>query len=270
MANPGAGRLMRDMAGHGVEILPRIIPQPEDIARFDIAMAVSQEDVSMDQINTAVRPTTMSIPPEVHRSLLAWVWSRRPEQVVWAPGAEPAVLQLAADMCQVYDDSVPLVEPSDQRMRVAKLAVSVAAQCFSTDSTKELLVVKPEHVYTAGRLFATWYDKKSFGYNEYSYRFRLNRNILDPAAVWQILDNVLGEHAAMTAETLSRTFRFTERTFDTILPLKFTEVHSTIQKLVFNRCLKVVDGPGGYYEVTPAFSRLLKEYAERKNGGNNV
>lgn len=269
MANPGAGKLMRDMAGEGVEILPRLIPQPEDIARFDMAMAVSQEDVPMEQINTAVRPTAMSMPPEAHRALLAWVWSRRPEQVVWAPGAEPAVLQLAADMCKVYDDSVPIVEPSDQRMRVAKLAVSVAAQCFSTDAMHELLVVRPEHVYTAGRLFATWYDKKTFGYNEYSHRFRLSRNILDPAAVWQLLDQVLGEHSAMTAMTLARTHMFTERTFDTILPLKFTEVHSTIQKLVFNRCIRLNQSHGDHYEVTPAFSRLLKEYAEAK-GGNSV
>src|SRR5258708_33757812 len=45
-ANPGRGRLLRDIATYGVEIIPKIIPQPEDIARFNFALPVSQHDVS--------------------------------------------------------------------------------------------------------------------------------------------------------------------------------------------------------------------------------
>ena len=267
MANPGAGRLMRDIGGHGVEILKKLIPQPEDIARFDIGMAVSQEDVPLEMINNSSIPTTPIWTDEDHRALLAWTWSRRPDQVVWNPGAEDAVIQLANHMIERYDADIPLVEPADQRMKIAKLAVSVAAQCYSTDITGELLVVRPEHIYATAQLLATWYDKPSFAYDKFSERARLDRNVLDPLAVMTMLDNILGPHAIVLAETLSRTHIVTERTISTILPMKFTEVQSTLQTLMLNRCLRISLYRADHYEITPAFVGLLKEYISIKQRG---
>lgn len=266
IANPGAGRLMRDIGGNGVEIISRLISQPEDIARFDISMAVSQQDVHIDQINDLTPPSSPRWTQEMHRTLLAWAWSRRPEQVIWKDNAEEAVIDIANKMIGAYDAAIPLVEPAYQRMRVAKLAVSIAVQVFSTDETSQNVEVYPEHVHAAASLFVTWYNKPAFGYDTFSNRLRTERNILNPADVYLLLDTIFGEHRVLLANNLMRVHKFSANTFANIIPMKFTDVTPTLQRLMINRCIRLSSERGESYEIAPAFIELLRNYAQSRGG----
>lgn len=261
LANPGQGELLSELGITGVEVISRIIQQPEDIARFDIALAVSQEDVPMSVMNEAIVPEPALYPQASAKLLLSWAHSRRPDQVVFTKDAELAVIALVMEMCGKYDASVPLVEPADQRIRIAKLAVSIAAQCFSTDAEGELLIVRPEHVYAARSLFFYWYDSRAMGYNIYSTRIREERTIRDEAAVTVLLHNAYGSRLPQLAEILLRLDEFTARSFSLMVPTQVAGffVNNIIQELCANRCLKLVKhGRRETYQLTPAFVAYLK------------
>lgn len=268
MANPGMGRLMSNIGGYGCEVVTRIIHQPEDVARFDIAMAVSQEDVPFEVLNTTVPRVDPLWPVHGHRELLAWGWSRKPHQICWDKGVEGAVGQLAASMVQKYDSEIPLVEPADQRMRIAKLAVSVAAQCFSCDESGERLVVRMEHVYCAGQIFSMVYDKRSFAYDLFSHKAKIERTLLNEEEVERVLDSALKANPVVLADKLLRLHQFTERVFGTVVPMQMMELHAVMQTLSINRCIRLVRGGRDTYEFTPTFIRYLEGYIHRKGQQN--
>lgn len=267
MSNPARGKLMEDIGGYGVETIPYLINQPEDIARFDLAMVVTQKDVSAEAMNTVRHPTVPRFAMEAHRLLLRWAWSRRPDQVIWAEGAEQAVVGLSQVMYKKYDQSIPLVEPADQRMRIARLAVSIAAQCFSTDSTFENLVVRSEHVFAAGSLYKMIYDKPSMGYDVYSVKVRADRSITNEKVVEGIMDGRFGKNNIIMAEKLLRVGIFTVQMFQNLVPMNNMDVSNTVQILSANRCISPARNTRGSnnYELTPQFVRYLECYIIRKS-----
>lgn len=257
-ANPGQGRQMSDMGFYGCELIERLISQPEDVARFDVAMAVSHGEVDADSINVTLEPTEPRWTPAQHRLLLMWAWSRKPEDVVWADGAEDAVIECAKWMYRRYDASIPVVESSDQRTRVAKLAVSVAAQCFSTiDGVK--LIVRPEHVNAAAQLFVMCYDKRSFGYDNYSIKAASERLIADADGVVDHLQKVFGLKLFGFAELLIKLHEFSESQLAMTVQTSVMQLRPTMQMLGSNRCIRPVRGSWKeMWELTPAFVDLLK------------
>jgi len=261
LCNPGMGKLLSELGITGIEALSRLIPQPEDIARFDFALAVSQGDVSNEVINQIVYPSPPTYSADASRALLAWTYSRKPEQIIFSPEAEAAVIELTRQMYTKYDSTIPFVEPADQRMRVSKVAVSVAAQLFSCDPSGQLLLVKPEHVETAGQLFASWYNKPTLAYDLYSEKIRAERTLRDEAEVRVVFDETVKPHGVLLASELLRLDEFTERTFGTLVPGAGTLNRAVIQLLYANRCLRLREhGRRESYELTPAFVAFLKKY----------
>lgn len=270
LSNPGAHKMMRDIGGYGVELLPRLIEQPEDIARFDFAMSVSQDEVPDGELNP--RDPRPPAPPrrsqEAAQALLMWAWSRKPSQVEWGPGAERAVTAVASAMCQKYSASVPLVEPADQRTRVGKVAVAVAVLCFSASDDLERVVVNVEHVAAAFRLFATWFDKPSFGYDAYSERERLRSSIVDPIEVDGVLDILFGANALRCAEEFVRFAEFNDKMLSILASSasSIIEVHAAMRSFSRNRCIEPHRlGIGREsYVLTRQFVAHLGKYIEKK------
>ncbi len=261
LANPGMGKLISDLGVSGVEVIPRLISQPEDIARFDFALAVSQGDVDFDLINQPSHPQPALYPRNLSRSLLAWAWSRKPEQVRFTGEAEAAVFEVSKQMYDRYDATIPLVEPADQRTRVAKVAVSVAAQCFSTDATGELLIVGAEHVYAARELFSVWFDKPIMNYSGYSDAIRDERTLRDEDEVRKVFDEQVAPHGRALAEELLRLDEFTDKTFYTIVPIQTFYARGVLQTFYANRCVSLVShGKREAYELTPPMVKWLKDY----------
>lgn len=259
LGNPGLNKLMSELGQNGVEMVARLIGQPEDIARFDFALAVSQTDVPLDLVNATTPPTPLVFSQEASRALIAWTYTLRPDQVIIASDTEEAIIATAKALYERYDATIPLVEPSDQRTRVAKLAVSIAAQCFSTEDGSQLLV-GPHHVDAANQLLRLFFDKPAMGYDDYSQRVRGERVITDEADVRLLFDSV-GVGAKRFAEELLRLDTFTERTLGTLVPTQGMMVRSALQILYLNRCVRLIErGRREFYEATPAFTRWLRKF----------
>lgn len=265
LANPGAGKLMSELPGTGVEVIPRVINQPEDIARFDIALALSQTSVDYEVINTLRRPSDPKYSQQACRNLIAWVYSRKPHQITFDPAAEDEVIFVTRQMVKKYNSTIPLVEPADQRIRVAKLSVAVAASLFSHGETYDTIVVKPDHVRAAHQLFTLCFDAPEMEYDEFSRKILEHHELQSKSVVQKIFEEDIGVWGERFAEELLRLDEFTERSLLTIVPAGNVWGHSLTNQLYAHRCIQLCRrGARDSYEKTPAFTKWLREYVTVK------
>ncbi len=260
LANPGLGELMAELPDMGCELVPRVILQPEDIARFDFAMAVSQLEVPTTLVNRVHDMPPPKYDAETSRELIRWVYSRKPDQIKFEPSALEYLPQISEWLSQKYDPSIPIVEINDQKTRVAKLSVAVAAQLFSTDDG-ENIVVKAAHIQAAARLFCLWYDKPSMGYDMYSESIRQERDVRNEEDLRSAFDITITPYGPRLAEMLLKLDEIDPRNFRSYIPMNNMYADTFIGRLNANNCLKPVDrGKRGTYKKTADFTRWLKDY----------
>jgi hypothetical protein len=174
MSNPRGGR-MSDST-YGVQQIQPLIGNPEDIARFDLAMSVQAGDVEAEKINRPHRFGRQKFSSEICTTLIRWVWSRTADQIIWIPSAERAVYRLANEMGRRYVEDPPLVQAANVREKIARISVAIAARLFSTDDTYERIVVRKRHVEAAVQFMDSIYNMPGFGYAERSRELIRDRN----------------------------------------------------------------------------------------------
>lgn len=236
----------------GIEAIQDLIGQPEDIARFDFALTVATGEVPLSVINSASHPRV----PHVYSSsacnrLIYWAWSRKPDQIVFAPGAEEACLQKATWLSTKYVP--PLVEGAEQRIKLARLAVAAAARVYSTDDTGELVVVKPEHVEFVTEFLDTIYSKPSMAFDVYSNARLADREITDAQEVQQRFEAISADVRSLLATTAN----FTITDFQDYLGVERDAAQEFASFLVRKRCIR--KGKFGYYKL-PAFIQFLRHF----------
>lgn len=169
MSNPRDGRIA-DYT-YGVHTLRPLIGNPEDIARFDFAMAVATTDVDPGEIN---QPRAVH-DPEFHSDLchqrVLWAWSRKPEQILWERDAERLVFSAALRLAELYSESPPLLQGANARVKIARMAVALAMATFSSPDG-ELVRVTAQHVFDAAEFLDWLYSRPVFGYKEISQEHR--------------------------------------------------------------------------------------------------
>lgn len=170
LANPRTDRNRRVTTyPYGVMVLPEIIGRAEDISRFDTALVASSEDVPLEMLNVKERKQVAhKHTSEAAKAILAWAWTRAADQVTWDRGVEDLVLDEAIRQSRIYSSQIPLVEPGEQRFRIARIAVALAARFHSADKTGQLIVVKREHVQLAVYFMEGLYASPTTGYLAFS------------------------------------------------------------------------------------------------------
>lgn len=169
ISNPRNGRPLNTET-HGVNAVLKLFGKTEDVRRLDMAMAVASGDVDPTIVNKSVD----TMPRILHKYTsdlcnlrVLWAWSRRPEHVVFEEEATETILVKATEMGNKFSSKVPIVEAADQRLKIARLAVSVACCVFSTDDG-ERVIVKKEHVNFVVAFMTKLYCSKSLGYDKLS------------------------------------------------------------------------------------------------------
>jgi hypothetical protein len=176
ISNPDDGRALEEMADGAIEAIRGLVKNPEDIARFDIAMAAARQDVESSVINGAEhRVVKHRYTSAACSALVSWAWSRRADQVRWTKGTEDYVLGKAEKMGQRYIPEPPLVQAENVRVKLARLAAAVAARTFSTDETGTYVIIGKEHVDAAEELMERLYGMPSFGYALHSRKMIRDR-----------------------------------------------------------------------------------------------
>lgn len=176
IANPADGRKIDELAGGAIDAIKGLAANPEDIARFDLAMAVASAEVDSATINAEDPPVVRHrYTTALCSDLVCWAWSRRPDQVVWGKGVEAYVLERAQATGERYIAEPPLVQAENVRLKLARMAVAVAARLFSCDASGDCVVVKHEHVEAAEKLMDRFYRMPSMGYAAHSRKVLRDR-----------------------------------------------------------------------------------------------
>lgn len=157
----------------GINMVQELIGNPEDIARFDLAMSVSSDDVP--DVNDLRDPVPHVYTSELCHELIVWAWSRKPGDLVWQTGVEDFVLHEARRLGGLYEPSPPLIQSTDVRKKIARIAVAIAARTFSTDEIGEKVIVRKVHVEDAVSFIDKLYSYERFGYRQISNDLRTNR-----------------------------------------------------------------------------------------------
>lgn len=168
LANPRSGRKLEDYS-YGVLAIKELIGNAEDIARFDFAVTAASGEVELSVINARSKKEVPALhTQEAMSRLVLWAWSRGEEDVEFEDDATDAVLAGAMAVGERYSSLIPLVEPAEQRIKLARMSVALAGLLFSTDRSHQKVIVKKEHVEAAIAFLDACYKKGSMGYDVFS------------------------------------------------------------------------------------------------------
>lgn len=238
---------------YGVQAIRPLIGNAEDIARFDLAMSVKSGDVDQDLINQERVGGELRYPAELCHALLRWTWSRTPEQVKWARGSANAVYAAAKVMGKQYVEDPPLVQAANVRLKIARVAVAMAARLFSTDADFECIVVTPEHVKDAVKFMNKLYGMEGFGYAELSGE-RL-QDVRDAANSQDEMRHYLRNNKGL-AKFLRNMNTFRRQDLEEIMNMSREEANAVINTLWNARMVRKDKMD---VRVEPAMQHLLRE-----------
>jgi len=168
-SNPrGKGRKLATYS-KGVLAIKELIGKVEDISRFDLAIIVADSEVDQKEID---KNYTKTIPHKYKshlcHNLILWAWTRKKDDIVFMPGTEKHILELAYKLTETYHSDIPLVTPSVQRIKLARMAVALAVRLFSTDEEGEKVMVYPEHAEYIFNYLNRMYSSPAMGYDLHS------------------------------------------------------------------------------------------------------
>jgi len=251
MSNPRGKRPIAAFTS-GISAIEDLIGHPEDIARFDAAMTVALGEVPLSVINVSSRePVPHVYTTEACRALVYWAWSRKPDQVKWAPGAQDRVLRDATEISRRY--VAPLVEGAEQRIKMARLSVAAAARVFSTTEDGQSVYVTEEHVEFVTDFLIRVFNKPSMAFDLYSQAKISESTLNEPKAVQDQLDRLPADFRGLLNDAPS----FTVADLQDFANISRDGAGELASFLVRRRCIR--KGKFGYYKL-PAFIRFLREY----------
>jgi hypothetical protein len=238
---------------YGVQAIRPLIGNPEDIARFDLAMSVASGDVPSSAINRSRPRAPQKYPREAASALVRWAWSRTAEDVEWDDGAEAAVYVAAERLGATYVEDPPLIQAANVREKVARLAVAIAARTFSTDDRGERLIVRREHVLAARQFIDAVYGMKGFGYRERSREIIEDGRVAEQnvSKAQRFLDNKPG-----LSKFLRSQGKFRRQDLEEILDIDREEANAIISQLYE---LRMIYKDKGDVRLSPTLHRLLRE-----------
>lgn len=173
-SNARSGNMLKTYT-QAITAIQQLMGKSEDIRRLDFAIIAATGEVDLAEINKPISMLPMpkqEYPQDACRNLVLWAWSRNVppnvNQVRFSKAAEEAILAASVKLGKKYHPKIPLVEPSDQRLKIARMATALSVRLFSSDETGQLVLVEKEHVEYIVDWLEKQYDKPSMAYNTWS------------------------------------------------------------------------------------------------------
>jgi 5S rRNA maturation endonuclease (ribonuclease M5) len=168
--NPGDGSMLKDHTTAGIGALRTVVPNAEDIARFDFVIATAKGDVDSKIINSGFGEQHSPVySSEDSEALIKWAWSLTRQDVIISEAAANAAVKAAMDMGERYVADPPLVQSENVRFKILRVAAAIAARTFSV-SERGKLRVNAEHVRDAVSFLDKVYEQEALGYARISRR----------------------------------------------------------------------------------------------------
>lgn len=153
---------------NGVRVCKDLFPADEDISRFDFIVLVPEPDADgyISPLDENGNPPDRKHLPTELRELVRWVWSRKKDQVVFDSLVERYIENRAKQLNKEFGTSVKIIGVEGAK-KIARIATSIAAACFSCTDDGESILVKQEHVDWVEKFLRTNYDNDVFRLREF-------------------------------------------------------------------------------------------------------
>jgi 5S rRNA maturation endonuclease (ribonuclease M5) len=260
LSNARSGREMRDH-NSGVQVIKELVGANEDIARFDFALSVANNEVDpslinqLASLNGKVSKDADLYPAGLCRSLLLWAWSRDRYQILFTSKATKEVINQAIQFGKRYSSKIPLVQAENIRVKIAKISAAVAALVFSASEDAEQLIVKQVHVLSACQFLEMIYSKPSMGYDVFSRNAIATSTIADTGPIALLFD-AMGPSSRDVRRGLIEMHRITPDMLADYVG-DVAAAKGFIGDLVKLHCLSRIES-GGWYLKNPSFTQWLK------------
>lgn len=252
ITNPLWGRMSEH--NYGVETIKEIFETQQDISRIDFAVGAAGEDVSDEIINIRHKEKyDHKYTSEYCHYMVMFSWSRLESHVKFTKKAEDLILHNATKLGKEFTPDIPLVIGAEMRIKLARIAVSIAARLYSTDPTGENVVIKDTHVQIATDFVYECYDNKVMGYKDYSDQRKREKEIGDTKRLDEFLKDT--EVISMFLDTN----RFQLRDLEDIFHM---DKKTVIDLVAYMRKERIIRRIHTFYVKTPAFIYHLKKKKE--------
>lgn len=253
LANP-PGKGGMDGYTYGIDAIPPLIGAPEDIARFDLVMSLKKGEVPANVINQASREeVTLKYKTEECAALVMYCWHLKPEQWQMTALAEERVFELANEIGSRYIEDPPLIQVADVRIKIARIAHSLAGSTFNINESGDAVITDVAHVEDAVRLMDHIYGMANFG-----YKARSEEWISDTEYARMHKDEVkkyLEENDRLIRFLRSQP-TFKRQDLEEILNTTRERANGIISRLYESRMIKK---QGGFVVSTPVLHEILRE-----------
>lgn len=150
----------------GVDVCLDLFPADEDVSRFDFIVLVPEPEHYISPFNDdGSLPEKPPAPTEL-KQLIRWAWSRKRDQVIFDTHVEKYIEHTARLLDSDFGSTVKIVGIEGTK-KIARMATSIAACCFSSSNDGECVVVKKEHVDWVRNFLINCYDNEIFKLKEY-------------------------------------------------------------------------------------------------------
>lgn len=235
----------------GVEVVTRLIGKPEDIARFDFALIMAADEVAMETINAYSRkPQDHIYTSDLCHKLLLWVWSRRQDQVDISSDTTHACLDATNRLCLKYSSEFPLVTVSEMKIKLARMAIALAARLFSTEDG-EVIKVNPEHVQYIELFLNRIYSRACFSYDVWSKKAKKRYEMKNAFQV----EALMSSHPALV-DTLLEIGQVRVTDIEEVIAGDRKDAKCILTELLNCRALRKKHG---FYVKSPAFIKMLRD-----------
>jgi hypothetical protein len=264
ISNPVGGKAFSELAGGGVQAIRRMIRNPEDIARFDFALAASSRDVPAGMINSMHHESVEHVYDSESCALLVrWAWSRREDQIQWLRGAEQYLIDCAMDIGSRYLNDPPLIQPENIREKLARIAVAIAARTFSTRDGQRIRVGRA-HIASAVEFLDWVYGSDSMAYAKQSRAMmrRRARASARKSNIKAFVKKNSGVLLALRAVMHSNTFRVKDLEESGGLETDARELARLLTEAEMIR--RITDAPN-LYTLEPTMVEILNEIEDEED-----
>jgi hypothetical protein len=263
ISNPVDGRAIAEMPQKALNAIQDLIPTPEDIARFDMAMVAAKSDVNSSIINAATRePVPHVYTSDLCSQLVLWAWSRGPRAVKWETGAQRQILVWAEKIGNRYVPDPPLLQAENARVKLARMAVAIAARLFSHTGTGRYVYVTKEHVYAARDLLNALYSEPNMGYAQHSRRVLRDQEKAEQGkkAVHEYLRS--NRDVYETLKVVISTNKFRTRDFSEMGSMHPTDANEAVKDLLMMGMVQRISG--GYLRPRPQLVEVVTRMEDRE------
>jgi hypothetical protein len=180
----------------------RMCFHPMFIRRLDLALFTTgrQTYELYNQAHKEKNNGKIRLTPRMMRTLIYWAWTRTADQIEWTQDATNLCLETATLLSKDFGDAdqVPLVNPQDFRVKLARLSTAFAILSRSFSDDLERLIVKPEHVQTIANFIDRIYSMPACNLKHRSRQAKSKNSMEDFDSIQKAFEGVIIQASSST------------------------------------------------------------------------